>query len=273
MEKKFEKNSFEKRLTSMLKVDFRRFFTQPLYYIMVGIAFVVPILILVMTTMMDGTTTTNPHSGVETTIEGFKNVWQIISSASASGGGEQAAMAMEITSMCNMNLMYFAVSVIVCLFVSDDFRSGYAKNLFTVRAKKSDYVISKTLVCFVGGTSMILAFFVGALLGGGVSGISFDLASVGSSVLGIIMCLITKITLIPIFVSIFLVMSVIAKQRAWLSILLSLGVGMFLFMMIPIMTPLDATVIHVVMCVAGAALFSIGLGVVSNKILEKTNLL
>ena len=172
-----------------------------------------------------------------------------------------------------MNLMYFAVSVIVCLFVSDDFRSGYAKNLFTVRAKKSDYVISKTLVCFVGGASMILAFFVGSLLGGGVSGISFDLASVGSSVVGIIMCLITKITLIPIFVSIFLVMSVIAKQRAWLSILLSLGVGMFLFMMIPMMTPLDATVIHVVMCVAGAALFSIGLGVVSNKILEKTNLL
>lgn len=46
----------------------------------------------------------------------------------------------------NINMLYFFVAVFVCLFVSDDFRSGYAKNLFTVRSKKSDYVISKTLV-------------------------------------------------------------------------------------------------------------------------------
>lgn len=271
MEKNFEKNTFERRLKSMLKVDFRRMFTQPLFYIMVGIAFVVPILILVMTTMMDGTTSTG-HNGVETTIEGFKNVWQIISSASASGGGEEAAMGMDMMAMCNMNLIYFAVSVLVCLFVSDDFRSGYAKNLFTVRAKKSDYVISKTLVCFVGGASMIIAFFVGALIGGGVSGISFDLVSVGSSVFGIVTCLITKILLIPIFVSIFLIMSAFAKHRAWLSILLSLGVGMFLFMMIPMMTPLDANILHVILCLAGTVLFSLGLGYASTKILEKTSL-
>ena len=36
----------------MLKVDFRRMFTTPLFYIMLGISLVVPILILVMTTMM-----------------------------------------------------------------------------------------------------------------------------------------------------------------------------------------------------------------------------
>ena len=146
------------------------------------------------------------------------------------------------------------------------------KNLFTVRARKTDYVFSKMLVLSIVGGCMVVAFFVGAMLGGVFSGISFDLAEVGANAYGIICCLISKILLVAIFVSIFLVMSVIAKGKAWLSILLSLGVGMFLFMMIPMITPLNATVVHVIMCVAGGAMFAIGLGAVSNVILRKTAL-
>lgn len=69
MEKKFEHNSFGKRLKSMLSVDFGRMFTQRLFYIMMGIAVVIPILVLVMTTMMDGTVSVDPNTGVETTME------------------------------------------------------------------------------------------------------------------------------------------------------------------------------------------------------------
>ena len=82
--------------------------------------------------------------GVETVIEGFDNVWQIIGAVS---GGSTQAMSMDITSMCNINLIFFIVAVFVCLFVGEDFRSGYAKNLFTVRSKKDDYIISKSIVC------------------------------------------------------------------------------------------------------------------------------
>ena len=46
----------------------------------------------------------------------------------------------------------------VCIFVREDFRSGYAKNLFTVRSQKSDYVISKTLASFVAGAGMLILF-------------------------------------------------------------------------------------------------------------------
>jgi len=60
-----------KKLKSMLKVDFRRMFTTPLFYIVTGICFVVPILILVMTTMMDGSVSVNPQTGKETVIEAF----------------------------------------------------------------------------------------------------------------------------------------------------------------------------------------------------------
>ena len=160
MEMKFEHNGVGKRLKSMLKVDFRRMFTMRLFYIMVGVCLIMPILILVMTTMMDGSVTVDPQTGVETVMEGFDNTWQAIGTLSS----ENSAMDMSLTGMCNINMLYFFVSVLVCLFVSDDFRSGYAKNLFTVRSKKSDYVISKTLVGFVGGACMLLAFFVGAAI-------------------------------------------------------------------------------------------------------------
>lgn len=268
-EMKFESQGFGKRLKTMLAVDFRRMFTMRLLYIMVGICFVMPVLILVMTTMMDGSVSVNPQTGEETVIEGFDNTWQIIGSTS-SDIANGAAMSMDMTSMCNINMLYFIIAVLVCLFVSADFRSGYAKNLFTVRAKKTDYVISKTLVCIVGTGLMILAFFVGTILGGAISGLPFDTGVAGVN--GIVMCLLSKIVLVGVFVPIYLLMSVIAKQKAWLSMILSFMVGMFLFMMIPMLTPLDSTIVNVVMCLGGSVLFGLGFGAISNTVLKKTSL-
>ena len=160
MEIRFEKSSFGKRLLSMLKVDFRRMFTTRFLYIMVGICLVMPILILVMTTMMDGSVTVDPQTGAETVIEGFKNTWQAIGTVSS----ETNPMAMGLTTMCNINMLYFFIAVLVGVFVADDFRSGYAKNIFAIRAEKTDYVISKTVTCFVGCALMFLGFFVGTAL-------------------------------------------------------------------------------------------------------------
>ena len=86
------------------------------------------------------------------------------------------------------------------------------------------------------------------------------------------MCVFSKILLAAVFVPIYLIMSVVAKQKLWLSLILSFMVGMFLFMMIPMLTPLDATVMHVVFCLAGGALFSVGLGMISDQVLQKTSL-
>jgi len=260
------KRKASKGLRTMLHVDFRRMFTQPLLYIMIGAAFVIPILVLVMTTMMDGTTTVNPQTGVETTIEAFKNTWQAIGTVSGSGSG----MTMDLTGMCNINLMYFIVAVLVCLFIAEDFRSGFAKNLFAVRGKKGDYVASKTIVCIFCGCLMLLAFFVGTLIGGAVSGLPFTMDGFNAATL--VLCMVTKLLLMAVFVPIYVVMSVIAKYRSWMSILLCLMTGMFMFMMIPMLTPLNANLMHVLLCGAGAVGFTIGLGAVSNTILKKTSL-
>ncbi len=259
------KNSdFGKRLKTMLKVDARRMFTMPTVWIMLGVSLALPILILVMTSFIGGTTV-NPQTGVEETVETFTNVWQAIGSA----GG---AMNMDLTSMCNINLLYFLVAIFVCLFVGEDFRSGYVKNLFTVRSKKLDYVLSKTIVLFVASVGMFVLYFIGAMIGGGIAGLSFDVAAVGATAGGIIACMISKIFFALVFVSIALTLATVGKQKLWLSILGSLAAGMLLFTMIPMMTPLNAGTFNVILCVAGGPLFAAGLGAVSNVILNKTSL-
>ena len=263
---RFEHIGFGKKLKSMLSVDFRRMFTTPWFYIMVGVCLAIPILILVMTTMMDGTVTVDPSTGVETTMEAFDNTWQAIGSISSEGTG----MDMSLTRLCNINMLYFFVAVFVCIFVAGEFKSGYAKNLFAVRPKKSDYVVSKTLTGFVGGVFMLLAFFVGTMVGGAIAGLPFDTGAAGVS--GIVMCMFSKMLLVAVFVPIYVLMSVLGKQKLWLSLIASLCIGMLFFNIVSMMTPLDSTILNVVLCLAGGALFSIGLGAVSNLVLKKTSL-
>ena len=81
---------------------------------------------------------------------------------------------MCIRDRCNINLLYFAVAVLICLFVSEDFKSGYAKNLFTVRAKRGEYVASKMILFLICGAVM-LAFFAGAMLGSAFAGLPFTM--------------------------------------------------------------------------------------------------
>ena len=267
------KNTFSKRFGSMLKVDFKRLFLSRSFYIIVAACLLAPILILVMTSMMDGSVSVDPQTGKETVIEGFDNVWQIIGTVSdpnASASGDMSAMSMDIVSMCNINMLYFAIAALVCIFVADDFRSGYAKNLFTVRAKKNDYVASKTLVLSFGAAMMVLAFFIGSIVGGAVSGLSFEM--VGFNAPNLAWCILSKMVLVSVFVPIYLIMSVVAKQKLWMSILLSMMVGMFLFMMIPMLTPLNATLGNVLICAVGGVGFAFGLGAISNLVLKKTSL-
>ena len=270
---KFESVSFGRRMKSMLRVDFRRMLRSRLFYIMIAVSLLVPIVMTVMLTMMDGQESVDPETGEITVMEGPENAWESIGTLPSNepASGDAAAMGeMDVLAMCNINMAFMGVCVFVCLFISDDFRSGYAKNLFTVRARKSDYVISKTLAGFVCGAFMLIAYLIGAILGGAISGLSFDLGAL--TPMNIVMCIIAKIYLMLVFVSIFTLIGIAAKQRAWLSICLSLGGGMLLFMMVSMITPLASTVLNVGLCLVGGAIFAFGLGAASNAVLKKTSL-
>ena len=262
----FEKFGFGKRMKSMLRVDFKRMFKSRTFYIIIACALLMPVLMTVMMAMMDGSVSVDPQTGVESVMQGPENTWQNIGTlpgGEAMGGG-------DVFMMCNINMAFMGVAAFICLFISDDFRSGYAKNLFTVRAKKSDYVISKTLAGFVCGAMMLVAYLIGAMLGGAISGLSFDLH--GLNVGNLVSCMLAKVFLMLVFVSIFTLISVAAKQKAWLSICGSLGGGMLLFMMVSMITPLNATLGNVLICAVGGVLFAVGLGAISNVVLKKTSL-
>ena len=275
---KFKSVGFGKRVKSMLRVDTKRMLHSKLFYILIVSAILIPIIMTVMLTMMDGSVSVNLQTGEETVMQGPESVWESIgtfpvvdmasedtpdNSAGAMGG-------MDVMAMCNINMMFMLVAAFICLFISDDFRSGYSKNLFTVRARKGDYVFSKTLVGFICGSLMLIGYFVGAMLGGAICSLSFELGSL--SVMNIVMCMLAKIFLMLVFISIFVLVSVAAKKRAWLSLCGSLGAGMLLFMMVSMITPLNSTIINVVLCIAGGAMFAFGLGAFSKLVLKKTSL-
>lgn len=250
----FERKSFGSRLKSMLKVDVRRVFQGYFFYIMAAVCLVIPIAVLVMTSM---------NAGGGTGDLGITNVWQMISSLSTDS-------SMSLTTMCGLNLAYFLILVYVSALVSEDFRSGYAKNLFSVRARKGDYAASKILVTTAAGILMMVCFFVGALIGGKISGLSFALD--GATAAGVVCCLLSKFFLVPLFAALAVVFGCTAKKRTWLAVLLSVGVGMFLWMIVPMMTPLDAGVFQIVLCLAGGILFAGAFGVLTGVILNRTNL-
>lgn len=262
----FQHNTFGRNVKSMLKVDFRRMFKSRLFYILLACALVMPILMNVMMTMMDGSVSVDPQTGVESVIHGPESVWQSIGALP----GAETMGGMDVMSMCNINMMFLGVAVFICLFISEDFRSGYAKNLFAVRAKKADYVVSKTLVGFVCGALLLMLWFVGAIFGGAISGLSFDLGTLRTD--NIVMCMAAKVFLMLVFVAIDVLVSVVAKQKAWLCLCGSLGGGMLLFMMVGMITPLNATIINVLLCLVGGTLFAFALGAASNRVLKRTSL-
>ena len=207
----------------------------------------------------NGSVSIDPQTGAEAVVEGLDNVWQIIGTVSGESG-------MSMIGMCNINMLCFLVAVLVGVFVSNDFKSGYAKNLFAIRARKGDYVTSKTLVCIVSDVLMLLGFFAGAMVGGAIAGLPFDLGS--ASVPDVVMCMLSKLLLVPID----LLWSVIGRQKTWVSLVGSLCSSMLFFTMIPMMSPLNSMMLNVLLCLAGGALFSVSLGAASSKVLNSTSL-
>ena len=131
-------------------------------------------------------------------------------------------------------------------------------------------MVSKTLCGVICGAFMLIAYFVGSILGGAMAGLSFGLH--GLTAVNLVMCLLAKIFLMPVFVSIFTLISIAARQKAWLAICGSLGGGMLLFMMVSMITPLGSTLMNVILCLAGGALFGFGLGAISRVVLKKSSM-
>lgn len=240
------------RLTPMLKLDFYRLFKSPLFYVMVGIAALIPALVLGMTAIPD------PETGE--IIATFKNTWQLIS---FKGGQGISGMG----DFATIDMLFIFAGLMMAIFVARDYSSGFVRNIFTVHSKKQDYAISKTAVGVFSGICMIISYFIATVVMGAIMGKSFDV-----NVSGLIFCLLSKAVMMLIFCSLFLAVAIFFKEKLWLTIIATFLVGMMLYPAAIFAANLDATFITFIMSIVGSLLFGFAFYCVSNLFLKRRDL-
>ena len=206
-ELKFREPTFAERIKSMLGVDFYRLFHTPLFYIFLGIAAVIPAMILGTGGME------NAQTG-EISPQLYDNVWHIIAAE------KSLYVVNSIAEYANMNMVFIFGGIMVSIFIGNDYRSGYVKQLFTTHAKKQDYMISKSLTCAFAMACMCITYLLGAVAGGIFKGISFEV-NIGSLIIAIISKMIMSLG----WASLYTFLNIIFRRYFGLSIASSFFFG------------------------------------------------
>ncbi len=157
---------------SISGVDFYRLFHTPLFYIFLGIAAIIPALVLGTSGMEDPTTG-------QAAAQLYSNTWNIVAA------NTPIYAVSDISEYANMNMVFIFGGIMVSIFIGHDYRSGYVKQLFTTHAKKQDYMLSKTLSCAFAMTCMCITYLIGGAMSGFVAGTSYEV-NVGSLVIAIV---------------------------------------------------------------------------------------
>ena len=265
----FESPTFANRVKSMLKLDFYRLFNTPVLYIFLAIAAIIPAMVL----SLSGVDMSPPNQSAHTenipqmTMPMFENAWQMIETT------ENPAHTVvsddnpiDMGQFMSINMLFIFAGLLMSIFVAHDYSSGFVKNIFTVHSKKLDYVISKIAIGLFGGTGMIITYVIGTVIAWLLTGKAFDV-NIG----GLVLCLISKALLMGVFCSLFLAVAVFFRNRFWLTIVFTFVFGMMLYPAGSIAT-LDSTLITLVIALL-AGVVGMGLiGMASNQILKKRDL-
>lgn len=267
-ELEFESPSFSKRIKGMLGVDFYRLFHTPLYYIFLVIAAFIPALVL-------GTSGTDA-AGAATSI--YTNTWQMIAAKTplyvASNMGEYA----------NMNMVFIFGGIMVSIFIGNDYRSGYVKQLFTTHSKKQDYMISKSLTCAFAMACMCITYLIGTIVSGMLVGADMEV-----NVTSIIYAVLGKIVMSLGWASLYTFLNVILRRYFGVSIVSSffLGTGILIIGVAAVLgnTPLlniflygasvyaclSANLLTLLVCIVVSALWSLIYMLLGTRILSKSD--
>lgn len=199
MELKFDSPSFKKRIFGMLGVDFYRLFHTPMLYIFLGIAAMIPALIL--GTSGDGNAL-------------YTNVWNSVAA------NKPLYTFSDIGEYANMNMVFIFGGIMVSVFIGHDYSSGYVKQLFTTHAKKQDYMMSKSIVCAFAMTLMCITYLIGSVAAGALVGLDFS-----ADVPSLIIAVLSKMIMSLGWASLYTFLNVIFRKYFGLSIALSFLFG------------------------------------------------
>lgn len=197
----FESPSFFQRIKGMLGVDFYRLFHTPLFYIFLAISAMIPAIIA-------STMGTSDGGGL------YTNAWQVIAA------DKPIYAVSDMGEYANMNMVYIFGGIMVSIFIGHDYKSGYVKQLFTTHAKKQDYMISKSLSCAFAMMCLCIAYLIGGLGAGIVSGLSFS-----CNVVSIILAILSKLIMSLGWASLYTFLNVIFRRYFGICIASSFFLG------------------------------------------------
>lgn len=203
-ELKFESPSFGKRIKGMLGVDFYRLFHTPLFYIFLAIAAIIPAMVL--------GTSGQDASGAAVSV--YTNTWQMIAAKTP------IYVISNIGEYANMDMVFIFGGIMVSIFIGNDYRSGYVKQLFTTHAKKQDYMISKTLTCAFAMACMCITYLLETVVSGIMIGASMEV-KIGSLIIAIL----GKMVMSLGWASLYTFLNVILRKYFWISIGASFFLG------------------------------------------------
>lgn len=195
----FEKPSVFKRMKGMLKVDFYRLFHTPMFYIFLAIAAIIPALV-----SMGG--------GENGSM--YQTIWNIIAA------DKPLYVVNGIGDYANMNMVFIFGGIMISIFIGHDYKSGYAKQLFTTHSKKQDYIISKSLVGAFSCACMCITYLIGGMASGIFSGLSFEV-NAGSLIIAILSKMIMSLG----WASLYAFLNVILRKHFGIAITLSFVLG------------------------------------------------
>lgn len=256
-----------RRVRSLLRLDFYRLFHTPAFFIMLVVAAIIPAMVVALSgaDLTPPAGTGSPYAAGTPAIEMpvIENTWQLIETSAATGGG---AGPLDLAGFANINMVFIFAGLLMAIFIAHDYSSGFVKNIFTVHSRRIDYVVSKSAVGIFSGTAMILTYTLGTVLGGALTGKSFEV-----DVAGLILCLVAKVFLMPVFAGLFLAVAVFFRSRFWLTVVFTFLFGMMLYPAASFAT-LDSTVVTVLIALAVGAGGALAFGALSARFLERRDL-
>lgn len=203
-ELKFDSPSFFKRIKGMLGVDFYRLFHTPMFFVFLAIAAIIPAMVL----------GTSGQDASGNSVSLFTNTWQMVAAQTP------LYVISDIGEYANMDMVFIFGGIMVSIFIGNDYRSGYVKQLFTTHAKKQDYMISKTLTCAFAMACMCVTYLLGTVVSGIMIGASMKV-NIGSLIIAII----GKMVMSLGWASLYTFLNVILRKYFWISIGASFFLG------------------------------------------------
>lgn len=142
-----------RRVNNLLRMDFHRMLHGKAFWVMVGIAIFIPVMML--TQMGD-----------------VHDLMAFI------GGGGGASAGFSFGAGMSLSILTVLTGMLLSIYIGKEYTSGQIKNIITSHANKCDYILSKMIIAFVWTAIFTVVYLLTLFILGTVMGVPAGIASI-----------------------------------------------------------------------------------------------